>query len=469
MITPVLLLALTTISSPPTEMPIVHDAALTSSRAQNPLPRRGALGASFSPIPAEQAQTLGIKAGQGVVVVSVTKDLTAEKAGLRPGDILVEINSKPVLQPTVGTIIRDIPSGGEVEFMIFRGSASMTLKTKLVEKPRDPGNANYTVTYTHIVSNGHRMRTIITKPTRPGKHPSLFFIQGFSPLSYDYKLEGTPNTVQSLGAPILFEFANSGYVTLRIEKPGVGDSEGGPFADLDYTTELDIYRQALKQLKDQKEVDPEKVFIFGHSMGGAFGPMIGAESPVRGIATYGTAARTWHEYLLDTVRYQGLVGGGTYEQADESVRQGARLITAVFLENQSPADVKRAKPELAPLIDGMFPGGLFNGKSLDFWRQLGQINFPSQWLKCKTHVLAIRGKSDFVTYDVDHQLIADAVNRARPGTAKVLFPPSLDHVFNDWPTESESMKNWPNGKFNPSISGILKEWTTEVLAKPKIN
>lgn len=61
-------------------------------------------------------------------------------------------------------------------------------------------------------------------------------------------------------------------MTLRIEKPGVGDSEGGPFAELDFTTELDIYRQALKQLKEQPEVDAEHVFIFGHSMGGAFGP-----------------------------------------------------------------------------------------------------------------------------------------------------------------------------------------------------
>ncbi len=45
--------------------------------------------------------------------------------------------------------------------------------------------------------------------------------------------------------------------------------EGGPFADLDYTTELDIYRQALKQLKESAGVDAGNVFIFGHSMGGA--------------------------------------------------------------------------------------------------------------------------------------------------------------------------------------------------------
>ena len=30
---------------------------------------------------------------------------------------------------------------------------------------------------------------------------------------------------------MLADFAKSGFVTIRVEKPGVGDSEGGPFAD----------------------------------------------------------------------------------------------------------------------------------------------------------------------------------------------------------------------------------------------
>jgi pimeloyl-ACP methyl ester carboxylesterase len=51
-----------------------------------------------------------------------------------------------------------------------------------------------------------------------------------------------------------------------------------------------------------KEVDSGNVFIFGHSMGGAFGPMIAVEDQVKGLVVYGVAARTWFEYILDTVR-----------------------------------------------------------------------------------------------------------------------------------------------------------------------
>ena len=62
-------------------------------------------------------------------------------------------------------------------------------------------------------------------------------------------------------------------------------------------------------------------------MGGAFGPMIAAESQVKGIATYGTAARTWFEYLLDIIRYQGVVAGQTLPAADDEMRIAARIFS----------------------------------------------------------------------------------------------------------------------------------------------
>jgi pimeloyl-ACP methyl ester carboxylesterase len=309
------------------------------------------------------------------------------------------------------------------------------------------------------------MRTIITRPRKAGKYPGFMFIQGFSPVSYDFTLEGSKGDVTTLNGPLLYEFANSNFVTIRVEKPGVGDSEGGPFADLDFTTEIDIYRQALKQLKEMPEVDTDNVFIFGHSMGGAFGPIIASENPVRGIAVYGAASRTWYEYLLDTLRYQGLVAGDNYENTDERVRLGSRALALVFLENKSPEEVNKSHPELKPLIDALFPNGQFNGKSLEFWRQLGQENMPSYWTQCNAHVLAVRGASDFVTYDVDHKLIADIVNRAKPDTARSLTLPDSDHLFHKHATEPDSMKAMQKGEYNLAFATLMKAWIQEVMDK----
>lgn len=429
------------------------------------LPRRGTLGVALSPVPADQAAKLSLKPGEGAVAQKPLAGLTAEKAGIQAGDILLAIDGKPAVAQGIGAQIRTTPTGQVVRFKVSRDGKTIDLEAALVEKPRDPGNANYEVIYSHVVSNGHRMRTIITKPKKPGKYPALYFIQGFSPISYDFTLETSTGDVTSLDGPILYEFANTGFVTYRIEKPGVGDSEGGPFAPMDYTTELDIYRQALKQLQSTSGVDTENIFIFGHSMGGAFGPMVACESPVRGLAVYGVAARTWFEYLMDTIRYQGLVAGATFEQADDQARIGARVMSLVFLQNKSVEEVKKSHPDLAEFADAYFPGGLFNGKSLDFWRQLGQTNFASYWAKCNARVLAVHGASDFVSYEVDHKLIADIVNRANPGWGKFVKAMNSDHLFHNFATEPEAQRNYSRGKFNPAFTGIMKEWILESMKK----
>ncbi|MDX1928099.1 MAG: alpha/beta fold hydrolase [Pirellulaceae bacterium] len=430
--------------------------------AEDALPRRAVLGLPFTAVPQGRATELKLKPDEGLLAKTPAPGLTAAQAGVVEGDIVLALNGKPVGMSSVAAVVREILSGQELAISIVRDGKSIELKSTAIEKPRDPGNSNFEVVYSHVVSNGLRMRTIITKPKSPGKHPALMFIQGFSPVSYDYKLEGSKGDVATIDGPLLFEFANSGFVTLRVEKPGVGDSEGGPFADLDYTTELDIYRQALKQLKGLDEVDANNVFIFGHSMGGAFGPMIASEDPVKGIAVYGAAARTWYEYLLDTLRYQGLVAGDSFENTDEKVRLGSRLLALVFLENKSVDEIKKMHPELTDMADALLPGGLFSGKSLEFWRQLGQTNFPAYWSKCDAHVLAVRGASDFVTYDVDHKLIADVVNASHPGRGKSLTLPDSDHLFHNFSTEQKSMQNFQRGEFNIAFAKLLKGWIEEV-------
>ena len=435
--------------------------------AAEPLPRRGALGLGMRPLSSAEAAQAKLPTGSGAVALKPLAGSTAEKAGVQEGDILVEINGKKLAKGNAAAIVRDIPAGAPLAIGVLRDQKPVELKSTLLEKPRDPGTANYEVIYSHIVSHGKRMRTIITKPKAAGKHPGFMFIQGFSPVSYDFTLEGSNGSVTSLDVPILYHFANSGFVTIRVEKPGVGDSEGGPFAEMDYMTELDIYRQTLAQLKQTAGVDTENIFIFGHSMGGAFGPMIASESPVKGLVVYGVAARTWYEYLLDTIRYQGLVGGASFENADDEVRRGAQLMALVFLENMSIDDVKKTHPKLADAADAYFPGGLFNGKSLDFWRQLNQINFAAFWAKCNAHVLAVKGEADFVVYEADHKLIADIVNKQHPGWGTYKLLPGSDHLFHQFPTEQESMKNFQKGQFNPAFNQLAGDWLKSLISPGK--
>ena len=234
---------------------MLTSAIVTTIFAQSDLPRRGALGVPLSPVTAEMAASLKLPKGEGLVTGVPTVNLTAANAGIKAGDVITRINDRAAIPAGLGAWVRTLEIGKPVAFKVLREGKPLELSAPLTEKPRDPGNKNFTVEYGFITSHGQRMRTIITRPTKPGKHPGLFFIQGFSPVSYDYTLATATGDVATIDGPILFEMANSNYVTMRVEKPGVGDSEGGPFETMDFRTESDIYVQALKQLRDTPGVD----------------------------------------------------------------------------------------------------------------------------------------------------------------------------------------------------------------------
>lgn len=431
----------------------------------DPLPRKGSIGVAIAQVPADLRTKDKLKAGEGVLVQTPFPGFTGEKAGVKAGDVIVAVNGQVVGPGNIVATVSEIPVGQRVTLKVVRDGNTQELNATLGERPRDPGNTRYEVIYSDVVSNGHRMRTIISKPKTPGKHPALMFIQGFAGISYDYFLDSPVGDGLRLDAPILSAFANGGFVTMRVEKPGVGDSEGGPFANVDFITELDIYRQALKQLKGLDYVDADNVFIFGHSMGGAFGPMVASEIPVKGMVMYGISARTFHEYLLDNIRYQGLLSGASYADIDDQVRQGSRVFEYVFQDHLTADQVKKAHPDLAATADGAFVGGLFNGKTSAYWSQLENINFASYWSKCNTHLFAVHGASDFVSYEVDHKLAADIVNKAHPGWGTFATAPSSDHLFSNWKTEKESLTHWPKGDFNPVFIRMMKSWIDGVMKK----
>jgi serine protease Do len=57
---------------------------------------RGRIGVAIGPIPANAVEEFGLKDRNGAVVMSVSPDSAASKAGLEPGDVIISFNGKPV-------------------------------------------------------------------------------------------------------------------------------------------------------------------------------------------------------------------------------------------------------------------------------------------------------------------------------------------------------------------------------------
>ena len=408
--------------------------------------------------------TLGVdlRMERGAVVVErIHAGSTAADGGLRSGDTIVALAGQPIPDiPRLVTAVGALAAGARVEITLLRDGQPVTRTLTLKERPRDRGDT-FQVLYQHVVSRGVRLRTIVTRPHAPGRHPVLFLIPGLGAVSLDQPLDG-PGAYSR----ILRAFAAAGYVTVRVEKPGIGDSEGGPYADTDFDTELDGLRQALIAVRGDAFVDPDQIFVFGHSMGGVFGPALAIERPVKGVAVYGTVVKTTTEYFLENWRRQAGLGGSDAAAVDSTVRDLAAALHPLLVERKTPDEVLAAAPHLRPLLARLMPDGRIDGRALPFWTQLAATNLPALWSRGAGHVLAIWGRNDFIASEGDHPLIAQIVNAARPGMAAYVALDGADHGFRKTASPEDSFRRWrsPGGEFNGEIVNVLKEWTEKIRA-----
>ncbi len=96
---------------------------------------RGYLGVEVSELDDATREQLGL-GDVGVQVVRVQKGTPAKKVGIKPGDIILEVDGKKIHSPDelVSTIATK-PKGAVVNLKVLRGKKKLTFKVKLTERP----------------------------------------------------------------------------------------------------------------------------------------------------------------------------------------------------------------------------------------------------------------------------------------------------------------------------------------------
>jgi serine protease Do len=95
---------------------------------------RGRIGVEVSPIKREETETLGLKTTEGALVRSVTPGGAAGKAGMKPGDVIVAFNGKPVKKndDLVAMVMATKP-GSTVPLRVIRDKSEQTLSVTVDE------------------------------------------------------------------------------------------------------------------------------------------------------------------------------------------------------------------------------------------------------------------------------------------------------------------------------------------------
>ncbi|MBS0302697.1 MAG: Do family serine endopeptidase, partial [Proteobacteria bacterium] len=98
---------------------------------------RGWIGVEPNELSPELAQTFGVQATQGVIITGVLQGGPAAQAGIRPGDVILQVAGKPTDNVSqLLTTVAALPPGKAANFELQRGDKQMTLSVVPGTRPR---------------------------------------------------------------------------------------------------------------------------------------------------------------------------------------------------------------------------------------------------------------------------------------------------------------------------------------------
>src|SRR5207237_7342994 len=93
---------------------------------------RGMIGVSIGVIPQNALDTLGLKNRQGALVSSVVPGGPSDKAGLEPGDVIIQFNGKPVKdRDSLVSMVVVTPPNTTVPVRVVRDKEENTITVKV--------------------------------------------------------------------------------------------------------------------------------------------------------------------------------------------------------------------------------------------------------------------------------------------------------------------------------------------------
>ena len=431
------------------------DAQGTSAMADD-LPRHGLVGLVVSAADSSKPEYPEMNPP---TVKSVVTGGPGEAAGIQIGDRLLEIDGKPVAN--AASFAQEIGrhlAGDTVRVVLWR-AGQKTEKT-IVLKPRPfESSSEATILYRSITAGGVRRRTIITRPQPPGRYPAVLLIGGLG----CYSLDGTLNERRGYG-PILSALVTAGFVTMRVEKAGEGDSEGPACTDLAATAELEAsgYAAALDALRSYEFVDAKKIFVFAHSLGPLLASLALPGKNVHGVIVAETIGRSWFEYTQENLRRQTALLGEPLDQVDADVRAHVQCSYHFYFQRESSDEVAKLGKTCKEMIASNA------GMPDTYMQQIGDIDLAKQWKQIEARVLVIYGTSDPATSADESRYLVGIINSFHPGNATYREIAGMGHEFGRYESQKTFLEEVGNAlkphPFDEEVLTVVLGWLKQQLA-----
>ncbi|WP_144394408.1 alpha/beta fold hydrolase [Pleionea sediminis] len=431
---------------------------ISSLSSANGLKPRGFLGIGGQPV----------DGSDGIVISNIAPNSTATQLGLQQGDRVTLINGQTILSfQDVISVLGDLREGDSITVKLTRDGQTLKFSGALSARQQEVSDA-FNVISDSVTVNNNRLRSYIYQPkdiAKNEKRPALFYIQGYTCGSVNWG--ALPNLTMR---QLLSDIAKAGFVVYRVEKFGVGDSDGHlKCSQIDFTTELSGFDAAIKALKALPYVDENNIHLFGHSLGGLYAPLIAEKNTVKSVAVYGTVVKPWYEYLLDIYSKQALLYGTDKKTAQKN-RDRVQPLLDAWLNSDRSLEAMRHDEKLKDAFNSnLVPinGDQIFHRHYTFFRDQNQYNFAAKWKALKVPTLAIHGEYDVQAIDDSwtHDVV-NAVNSHGRDIAKRVIIPKTEHSLMTYKSREATMSALSNGQNNVVQPGEhYKDFTYHELVK----
>jgi len=283
--------------------------------------------------------------------------------------------------------------------------------------------------------DGLRLRTYVTVPPGTSRVPGVFVVGWLSCDSVS--IGENPRGVDRLLRDVV---RKSSALVFRVDKPGVGDSEGD-CARTDFSAELEGYRKAFAAFRQHPRLDPARVVLLGISNGGGFAPLVAQDAPVAAYVSIGGWSKTWFEHMIGLERRRLLLSGTPPSQVTPALKALAEFHAAYLFEKLTPAQVVERRPHLKAVWYDE-PDSQY-GRPARFYHQLQELDLAAAWGRVKVPTLVVSGDYDWIMDRAEAENIVALVGPA----ARLLVVPRADHSFTQHPDPVTAFKRMGGGEY----------------------
>jgi len=290
----------------------------------------------------------------------------------------------------------------------------------------------------------------LTVPEGKGPFPAVIVLAGSGP--FDRNGDVDPRSAEALALSstyrdIAYALAQEGFVTLRYDKRGIGNStgEGGDFPE----PSLRDIKAAVAFLKDNPVVDPKRIALVGHSLGGLWALMEAADNPeIAAVCVMATPAKPMSEVLVEQIEwFVKAQGGNDTDVATVVAQQRAiyELLRSGELDlSAMPSSVQYQYEYVKAIMD------------------IAGADYAKE-IKCPA--LILQGEKDlFTTIPQEAQLLKEAFTEGGNKEVKLITFANLDHMFRTTPEQpGPELYYEDRGPISPDVVKAIVDWMKATL------